>query len=185
MTSDTDKVYVVALISLIVAIVGAGAAVLVVPEFRILIGLQPEPDPEQATNPPAEESANLPREDAELATPAGALRAYAGSLTTGDFARIAKKIYPRESQATLKGWVEGEDGSAPLTRVEVVGKPEVDEASPDEVTLLATMQYCSDEQDGRPSRDSRDTKYYTFIKTQGVWQLNSMTAPEDREDISC
>jgi hypothetical protein len=103
---------------------------------------------------------------------------YARSLTDREFATLGR-IYPKGNEDMQKKWLEGTSKDSRIVTVQVVGQPERSD-SENEVTLRATMQYCRYDQSG-----STDIKNYTFVKNQGTWQLDSMTAPEKVKNIHC
>ncbi|NES24281.1 MAG: hypothetical protein F6K41_36550 [Symploca sp. SIO3E6] len=159
------------------------------PGVRII--LQPPENPSQSpqslsevpSSPPPAPSIQAPI-NKPSSSPERVLKSYVRSMTDRDFTEVSR-ISPKADIAYVKRWLQGtstKPQKIPISRIEVVGEPKriSTYANEAELVLRAKLQYCREDGSG-----STDIKNYTFIQNQGMWQLDSMTAPEDVTLIRC
>lgn len=114
-------------------------------------------------------------------TPERSLNVYAKSLSNRNFEELAK-IYPEGDKTVQRAWLESTNEESRITTVQVLaGETELLPSPANGVAVLrATMRYCRDNGD-----DSTDTKNYTFVQNQGLWQLESFTGAENVKPTQC
>lgn len=114
-------------------------------------------------------------------SPERLLNLYAYSLTNRDFSTL-EKIYPKIDKDNQKRWLQGIStipSKSPIASLQVVGQPQRT-LNETKVVLRATMKYCR-----KNGSASTDLKNYTFTQNQGIWQLDSITQPENIKFIRC